>query len=108
MQLCVFRILQECLTNVQKHAKAKRADVKLKYDGDITSLTVIDDGVGFEMGDNRQGHYGLSNINARAIKFRGTVEVQSAPGAGTSIYVTLVVPTEGSHVAFLPASSAVS
>lgn len=105
MQLTIFRILQECLTNIQKHAKAKRADVQLKYDGDITSLTVGDDGVGFEMQKNRPGHYGLSNIEARAQKFRGTVEVQSAVGAGTTIYVTLVVPSEGSHVAFLPVSS---
>lgn len=107
MQLCVFRILQECLTNIQKHAKAKRADVELEYDGDLTSLTVGDDGVGFEIRDKKQlqGHYGLSNIEARASKFRGTVEVRSAPGAGTKIYVTLVVPSEGSHVAFLPSSS---
>jgi signal transduction histidine kinase len=105
MQLCVFRILQECLTNIQKHARAKRADVQLRYDGDITSLTVNDDGVGFEMrGKDLKGHYGLSNIEARASKFRGTVEVQSAPGAGTTIYLTLVIPSEGSHVAFLPAS----
>jgi two-component system, NarL family, sensor histidine kinase DegS len=104
MQLCVFRILQECLTNIQKHARAKRADVQLRYDGDITSLTVNDDGVGFAMSNDLKGHYGLSNIEARASKFRGTVEVQSAPGAGTTIYVTLVIPSEGSHVAFLPVS----
>jgi signal transduction histidine kinase len=106
MQLTVFRILQECLTNIQKHARAKHCDVQLKYDGDITSLTVSDDGFGFELKRNRQGHYGLSNIEARSQKFRGTVDVQSAPGAGTSIHVTLVVPSEGSHVAFLPVSSA--
>jgi signal transduction histidine kinase len=108
MQLTIFRILQECLTNVQKHAKAKRCDVQLKYDGDITSLTVNDDGAGFEIRKNKQGHYGLSNIEARSQKFRGTVDVQSALGAGTTVHVTLVVPTEGSHVAFLPVSSIAS
>jgi signal transduction histidine kinase len=65
----------------------------------------MDDGTGFELKRNRQGHYGLSNIEARSQKFRGTVDVQSAPGAGTSIHVTLVVPVEGSHVAFMPVSS---
>jgi signal transduction histidine kinase len=108
MQLAIFRILQECLTNIQKHAKAKRADVELRYDGDIISLTIADDGVGFDMKGkkNLQGHYGLSNMEARAQKFRGTVEVQSAPGAGTKILLTLVIPTEGSHVAFLPSAGA--
>lgn len=106
MQLAIFRILQECLTNIQKHAKANRCDVQLKYDGDIMSLIVGDDGVGFETKQSKKGHYGLSNIEARAVKFRGTVAVQSAPGAGTKIHVTLVVPFEGSHVAFLPSSSA--
>lgn len=106
MQLAIFRILQECLTNIQKHAKAKRCDVQLKYDGDIMNLTVGDDGVGFEVKGQKKGHYGLSNIEQRASKFRGTVSVQSAPGAGTKIHVTLVVPTEGSHVAYLPSSSA--
>lgn len=106
MQLCIFRILQECLTNINKHAKATRTDITLRYDGDITSLTVTDDGVGFLIKDKKslQGHYGLGNMEARAQKFRGTVDVQSAPGEGTTIYVTLVVPTEGSHVAFLPVS----
>jgi nitrate/nitrite-specific signal transduction histidine kinase len=42
------------------------------------------------------------NIRERAKKFRGTVDIQSAPGAGTTIHVTLVVPSEGSHVALMP------
>ncbi|MBK8014250.1 MAG: sensor histidine kinase [Deltaproteobacteria bacterium] len=102
MQLAIFRILQECLTNIQKHAKAKNADVRLKYDGDLITLTVTDDGVGFDPSEQRSGHYGLSNLKARATKFRGTVDVQSTPGAGATAHITLVVPTEGSHVAFLP------
>lgn len=103
MQLAIFRLLQECLTNIQKHAEATSTSVKLKYDGDITSLVVTDDGVGFDPRQKaRSGHYGLSNMEERAKKFRGTVEVQSAPGAGTTIHATLVVPSEGSHVAFFP------
>lgn len=104
MQLAIFRILQECLTNIQKHAKAKNCYVNLKYDGDIVSLTVGDDGVGFETKGPKKGHYGLENMEARAQKFRGTVAVQSAVGAGTQVHMTLVVPIEGSHVAFLPSS----
>jgi signal transduction histidine kinase len=105
MQLAVFRILQEGLTNIQKHAKARRAEVALKYDGDLVSLTVTDNGVGFETKKEHPGHYGLTNIYERARKFRGTVDVQSAKGAGTTIHVTLVVPAEGSHVAIMPTPS---
>jgi signal transduction histidine kinase len=102
MQLAVFRILQECLTNIQKHANAKNAEVRLKYDGDMVSLIVRDDGQGFDATSIKRGHYGLTNITERAKKFRGTIDVQSAPGDGTTIHVTLVIPAEGSHVAFLP------
>lgn len=102
MQLAVFRILQECLTNVQKHANAKNADVRLKYDGDMVSLIIRDDGDGFDPSVEKRGHYGLTNITERARKFRGTIDVQSAPGDGTTVHVTLVIPSEGSHVAFLP------
>lgn len=102
MQLALFRILQECLTNVHKHAGAKTADAKLKYDGDLVSLTITDDGVGFDTTGKHPGHYGLINMTERAKKWRGTVSFQSAPGAGTSVHVTLVIPQEGSHVAVLP------
>lgn len=104
MQLAIFRTLQECLTNVQKHAQAKQVDVKLKYDGDMVSITVSDDGVGFDTKKAKPGHYGLVNILERARKFRGTVDVQSAAGAGTTVHVVLVVPSEGSHVAVLPSA----
>ena len=103
MQLAVFRLLQECLANIQKHARATRTKVRLRYDGDMVVLTVSDDGVGFDVNRKRPGgHYGLTNMHERARKFRGTIEVQSAPGAGTTVHATLVIPAEGSHVAFMP------
>ncbi|MCA9550025.1 MAG: sensor histidine kinase [Myxococcales bacterium] len=103
MQLSIFRVLQECLTNIQKHAEAKNTDVRLKYDGEMVSLVVSDDGVGFDAtAKQRSGHYGLTNLLERAKKFRGTMDIQSAPGNGTTVHVTLVVPAEGSHVAFMP------
>jgi signal transduction histidine kinase len=103
MQLAIFRLLQECLNNIQKHARASRVKARLRYDADLVSLTVADDGVGFEPAAQAEpGHYGLTNMEERAKKFRGTLEVQSAPGKGTTIHATLVIPAEGSHVAFLP------
>jgi signal transduction histidine kinase len=102
MQLAIFRTLQECLTNIQKHAQAHRVDVKLKYDGDLVSISVSDDGVGFDTTKKKVGHYGLVNMMERARKFRGTVDIQSAPGAGVTAHVSLVIPSEGSHVAVMP------
>jgi two-component system, NarL family, sensor histidine kinase DegS len=102
MQLAVFRILQECLTNIQKHAKAQKVEVTLKYDGDLVSITISDDGVGFDRQKAKPGHYGLTNILERARKFRGTVDVQSAPGAGTTVHASLAIPAEGSHIALMP------
>jgi len=104
MQLTLFRILQECLTNTQKHAEANNADVRLKYDGEMVSLVISDDGTGFdpEAAKKKSGHYGLTNLLERARKFRGTVDIQSAADNGATVHVTLVVPAEGSHVAFMP------
>lgn len=103
MQLALFRLLQEALNNTQKHAQAKVVKVRLRYDADMVSLTVNDDGVGFDPSKgSERGHYGLTNMEERAKKFRGTLEVQSAPNQGTTVHATLVIPSEGSHVAFLP------
>ena len=68
----------------------------------MVSLIVQDDGVGFDTGEEKRGHYGLVNMVERVRKFRGTVDIQSAPGAGTTVHATMVIPSEGSHVAFLP------
>ncbi len=106
MQLAIFRLLQESLANVHKHAQAGRVDVRLTYDADRVALTVSDDGVGFD-GDARprRGHYGLANMHERAKRFRGAVEVQSAEGEGTTVHTTLIIPSEGSHVAPMPERS---
>lgn len=108
MQLGLFRILQESLTNIHKHAEASLANVLLKYEGDLVSLTIADDGVGFDVNQSKHGHYGMTNLRERARKFRGTVDVQSAPDKGTTIHVTMVVPLEGSHVQLSPVQSGAS
>lgn len=103
MQLALFRILQEALNNIQKHAQARTVKVRLRYDTDMVNLTVADDGVGFDASTSAdRGHYGLTNMVERAKKFRGTLEVQSAPGEGTTVHATLVIPEQGSHMLMLP------
>lgn len=92
--LAVFRVLQESLANVAKHAKASRADVTLRFDADTCTLIVADDGVGFDASKSAPpGHYGLLNMHERAQRIGGSATIESRVGAGTR--VTLRVPLAG-------------
>ncbi len=91
LQLACFRVLQECLTNVRKHAEAGRVEVELVYLDDRLRLKVKDDGVGFDYKGDLQGHYGLGNMRERARHFGGGVEIASAKGAGCEIVFEIPV-----------------
>ena len=88
----LYRILQEALANVLKHAQASQVDVVLTFDADSVELIVQDDGVGFDAGDHGLG-YGLDNMRQRAVELEGKIEISGAPGKGTRIEVTL--PAKG-------------
>lgn len=91
-QLVFFRILQEALANVARHAGASRVEVELTFDEARTTLAVRDDGRGFEPEKVVAGHYGLRNMSERASKAGGTLEIHSAPGRGSKITVVLPNP----------------
>lgn len=87
----VYRIVQECLSNITRHAKATRVEVELFSSERELDLTVRDNGVGFEIDaaqHERQG-LGLFNLRERALALCGTSHVQSQPGHGTEIHVQL-------------------
>ena len=86
----VYRILQESLTNIAKHAKASSVEVTLAHsDGEI-SIGVRDNGVGFAPDSPRkQNSYGLIGLRERAYLLGGKVQIESAPGQGTYIEVRL-------------------
>lgn len=82
----VFRIVQESLQNVAKHARASQVRVRLARDGGFMQVTVVDDGVGFQTSDPRKPQsLGLVGLRERAQLLRGQVQVTSAPGAGTRV-----------------------
>jgi two-component system sensor histidine kinase DegS len=83
-----YRIMQEALANILKHARASRIQVELAFRDGQVCLSVQDDGVGFDMRNVRPG-YGLENIEQRARELGGSVELSSAVGQGTRISVTL-------------------
>jgi PAS domain S-box-containing protein len=95
----IFRIVQESLTNIAKHAKATRADITIARDEDALVVRIEDDGIGFSPDAPRKPQsFGLFGLRERASLIRADVVITSAPGAGTSIEVRLpreaaVMPT---------------
>jgi two-component system NarL family sensor kinase len=93
----LYRIAQEALQNVIKHAQARGARVELRCDGTQALLRVSDNGCGFEVESWRDeggpdGSYGLRSMTERAELVGGRLEVRSRPGTGTT--VTAVVPAK--------------
>jgi len=98
----LFRITQEALNNVAKHAQAQNVTVTLALKSPEATLTVEDDGCGFDPAavqprDSRQGGWGLLGIRERATLVGGRVEILSRPGQGTRLVVTLPMPLESQH-----------
>jgi PAS domain S-box-containing protein len=88
----LFRILQETLTNIMRHATATRAKIELKQLPESISLTVKDNGRGItEEEIAKAGSFGILGIKERVLFLGGEVEIKGAPGEGTTIKVT--VPT---------------
>jgi signal transduction histidine kinase len=83
----VLRIAQEALQNARKHAQANHVAVRLRIDEDGLLLEVEDDGVGFDPDApaTRSRRLGLTSMEERAQRVGGTLEIRSAPGAGTTI-----------------------
>jgi signal transduction histidine kinase len=89
-ELALFRALQEGLSNVARHAEAKRASVKLRTDGPVVTLTLTDDGKGPGELDparlEREGHMGLAGMRERIEALGGSVELRSA-SPGTTLVI---------------------
>jgi signal transduction histidine kinase len=94
VEQCVYRIAQEAVSNVITHAGASKLSITLQFNAGWITLTVIDDGVGFNPKKNRaERHYGLTGMQERSRLIGGDLEVTSHPGEGTSI--RLAVPWGG-------------
>ena len=82
LENAIFRIVQESLTNAQKHSQSPRIRVELSADDRKVYVTVRDWGVGFDPERNVEGHFGLRGIRERARLFHGLATIKSAPGKG--------------------------
>jgi PAS domain S-box-containing protein len=86
----LFRIALEALNNVIKHADAQQVSVALKFDGKGVCLEIVDDGVGFDPVTAREsGGMGLLGIEERVQRIQGSCAVESIPGGGTTLRVTI-------------------
>jgi two-component system, chemotaxis family, CheB/CheR fusion protein len=90
-EITFYRVAQEALTNVVKHAHATRADVVLEGSDEAVVLIVEDDGVGFDMtsADAKTTGIGLVGMRERAALVGATLQVESALGEGTTVYLRL-------------------
>jgi PAS domain S-box-containing protein len=85
IQVAFYRVCQEALNNVAKHAKASRVDIDLKYEGTAIELRIHDDGRGYDPEQTIPGHYGLSMMRERAEAVGARLSVTSQPGHGTEL-----------------------
>lgn len=98
-QMVLFRIAQEALNNIRKHARATVVNIKVEGGPDTIRMTVMDNGVGFEApskidGMVSAGRLGLMGMNERARLLNGNLQIKSAPGKGTELTVTLPWETQ--------------
>jgi signal transduction histidine kinase len=96
VKLVFYRVAQEALTNVAKHAHAACVRLTVAGDADVVTLAVRDDGQGFDPGEMRLGSMGLRTMRERAQEIGAGLAVGSAPAAGTTVTMTWRRPGSGS------------
>jgi signal transduction histidine kinase len=92
METSIYRIIQESLTNIARHAKAQHASVMIDRRRDTLRIIIEDDGQGFDPEVVHENSLGLQGIRERAALFGGTLTIESQPGHGTSLFVVLPYP----------------
>jgi len=96
VETALYRIVQEGLTNIIRHAEADTVSILIEYRDDKVLVVVEDDGKGFDVMStyHLDGHLGLYGIRERAELLSGTVEIESEIGQGTSLFIEIPLPDE--------------
>jgi signal transduction histidine kinase len=96
-ETATFRVVQESLTNVARHAGVSHAEVDVRIADRRVYLSVADRGCGFDAGASHSGRAGLTGMNERVTLLGGTLRVSSTPGEGTTItaQIPLLPDTRG-------------
>lgn len=91
----IFRVVQESLTNIARHASAHKVDITLRQDPRVLHLFINDDGCGFDMASTakRKG-FGFFGMRERVLSVGGKLRIDSTPGNGTTVTITLPLPSD--------------
>ena len=99
IEVALLRIAQEALANVARHAGATRAGLTLSFIGDVVTLDVRDDGVGFTVPEPdaaSSSGFGLSGMRQRVARVAGSLAIESEPGGGTALSARVPAIAAGS------------
>jgi signal transduction histidine kinase len=100
IEVLLYRVTQEALTNIVKHAKARRVEIELRVGDDECALTIADDGVGFDVERFRRtpalGGVGLLGMRERVAHYHGSIDIRSPVSGGVRITLTLPLAEAGS------------
>ncbi len=96
LRTTIYRVVQEALTNVRKHANTDRATVEVRRTGDEVTARICDHGAGFDVEEARTSGFGLVGMTERVRLAGGTFWIESKPGSGTRVNARLPVPIAGS------------
>lgn len=89
LSVALFRITQEALTNISRHAEAKHVAITLSMDNGACRLVIRDDGKGFDRHARRADTFGLLGIFERSLMLGGTARIDSVPGSGTTVDISI-------------------
>ena len=97
LETTLFRVTQEALTNVVKHARASHVGVVVERRGGTLSIIVEDDGQGFDVGavlasPDKARRLGIQGMRERIARMGGSLEIESSPGAGTCLFIRAPIP----------------
>jgi signal transduction histidine kinase len=93
LTLGLFRMMQEALTNIARHAEANQVNISLEREGGSIRLRIADDGDGFDLQDHPSAGLGLRLMERRAAQLGGTLRIESAPGMGTNLAIDVPITT---------------
>lgn len=85
----LYRIIQECVRNTINHSSANKLCFSLKNDNGKITIMIEDDGIGFDLSEEKKNHYGLKIMKDRVNSLKGTIVLRSAENEGTKIEITV-------------------
>ena len=99
LEIALFRLIQEAITNIRKHAGVNKAKVKMEDTGEGLTIVIKDDGVGFDTNQNynQADHYGIMGMQERVQLIGGRMEIISAPNSGTQVIIFIPLEGDGYH-----------